>query len=158
MSEYDGKQFVGIDLHRRHSVIVRQTSTGERLSAVRIVNDPDSLALQLEEAGEHPEVVLEATYGWYWAVDALQAAGATVHLAHPLGVKGFRYRRVKNDVRDAGDLADLLADEPAAGGVDRPASDSAAARTGALPRKARRAANNIRIERHCNVAMEHPRS
>jgi transposase len=108
VSEYDGKQFVGIDLHRRHSVIVRQTSTGERLSAVRIVNDPDSLALQLEEAGEHPEVVLEATYGWYLAVDALQAAGATVHLAHPLGVKGFRYRRVKNDVRDAGDLADLL--------------------------------------------------
>src|SRR6478672_8977980 len=44
----------------------------------------------------------------YWAVDALQAAGATVHLAHPLGVKGFRYRRVKNDVRDARDLADLL--------------------------------------------------
>jgi Transposase len=26
----------------------------------------------------------------------------------PLGVKGFRYRRVKNDVRDAADLADLL--------------------------------------------------
>ena len=44
----------------------------------------------------------------YWAVDVLQAAGATVHLAHPLGVKGFRYRRVKNDVRDAADLADLL--------------------------------------------------
>ena len=38
----------------------------------------------------------------------LQAHGARVHLAHPLGVKGFRYRRVKNDVRDAGDLADLL--------------------------------------------------
>src|SRR5207249_6678557 len=44
----------------------------------------------------------------YWAVDALQAAGATVHLAHPLGVKAFEYRRVKNDVRDAADLADLL--------------------------------------------------
>src|SRR4029079_5976298 len=107
VSEYDGKQFVGIDLHRRHSVIVRQTSTGERLSAVRIVNDPDSLALQLEEAGEHPDVVLEATDGWYWAVDALQAAGATVHLAHPLGVKGFRYRRVKNDL-----LTELSASSP----------------------------------------------
>jgi transposase len=44
----------------------------------------------------------------YWAVDTLQAQGAQVHLAHPLGVKGFRYRRVKNDVRDAADLADLL--------------------------------------------------
>ena len=31
-----------------------------------------------------------------------------MHLAHPLGVKGFRYRRVKNDLRDAADLADLL--------------------------------------------------
>jgi transposase len=31
-----------------------------------------------------------------------------VHLAHPLGVKGFAYRRVKKDERDAADLADLL--------------------------------------------------
>src|ERR1035438_9228166 len=59
-------------------------------------------------AGAHPRVVLEATYGWYWAADTLAEAGAEVHLAHPLGVKGFRYRRVKNDVRDAADLADLL--------------------------------------------------
>ncbi|MDQ5856207.1 MAG: transposase [Actinomycetota bacterium] len=51
---------------------------------------------------------MEAAYGWYWAVDVLQAAGARVHLAHPLGVKGFAYRRVKNDVRDATDLCDLL--------------------------------------------------
>lgn len=108
MSEYDGKQFVGIDLHRQRSVIVRQTDTGEQLSVVRIVNDPVVLGLEIERAGSSPEVVLEATYGWYWAVDVLQAAGASVHLAHPLGVKGFRYRRVKNDVRDANDLADLL--------------------------------------------------
>jgi hypothetical protein len=45
----------------------------------------------------------------YWArSNALQEAGAQVHLAHPLGVKAFEYRRVKNDVRDATDLADLL--------------------------------------------------
>src|SRR3954454_21964034 len=106
MDEYDGRQFVGIDLHRQRSVIVRQSESGEQLSAVRIVNDPVALGLQLEEAGAEPEVVLEATYGWYWAVDVLQARGARVHLAHPLGVKGFRYRRVKNDVRDA--AADLL--------------------------------------------------
>ncbi len=53
-------------------------------------------------------MVLGATYGWYWAADALEAAGARVHLAHPLGVKAFEYRRVKNDFRDAADLADLL--------------------------------------------------
>ncbi len=38
----------------------------------------------------------------------LAEAGAVVHLAHPLGVKGFAYRRVKNDERDSADLADLL--------------------------------------------------
>ena len=108
MDEYDGKQVVGIDLHRRRSVIVGQSESGEQLSAVRIINDPVALGLEIERAGPNPEVVLEATYGWYWAVDTLQAAGAHVHLAHPLGVKGFRYRRVKNDVRDAADLADLL--------------------------------------------------
>lgn len=108
MSEYDGHQYVGIDLHRRRSVIVRQTEDGVQLSAVRILNDPVALGLQLEQAGDSPDVVLEATYGGYWAADVLQPAGARVHLAHPLGVKGFAYRRVKNDLRDAADLADLL--------------------------------------------------
>src|SRR5262249_44364397 len=37
----------------------------------------------------------------------LDAAGAEVHLAHPLGVKAFSYRRMKNDERDCADLADL---------------------------------------------------
>jgi transposase len=44
----------------------------------------------------------------YWAVETLQQLGAQVHLAHPLGIKGFTNRRVKNDERDAVDLADLL--------------------------------------------------
>jgi transposase len=85
------------------------TPDGQRLgSAVRIDNDPFELAQQVASWGEHPEVVLEATYGWYWAADVLAEAGAVVHLAHPLGVKAFGYRRVKNDERDAADLADLL--------------------------------------------------
>jgi transposase len=105
---YSGQQFVGIDLHRRRSVIVRTTAGGDVLESVRIVNDVDRLSAVLARAGESPEVVLEATYGWYWAVDALQDLGAQVHLAHPLGVKAFEYRRVKNDQRDAADLADLL--------------------------------------------------
>jgi transposase len=107
-AEYGGGQVVGIDLHRRRSVLVRMTEAGERLGWVRIANDPVALAAEIAKAGERPRVVLEATYGWYWAVDVLAGAGAQVHLAHPLGVKAFTYRRVKNDVRDAEDLADLL--------------------------------------------------
>ncbi len=105
---YAGKQFVGMDLHRRRSVLVRMTEAGERLETVRISNDPEYLREVMARAGEAPDVVLEATYGWYWAADTLAELGAHVHLAHPLGVKAFSYRRVKNDERDAADLADLL--------------------------------------------------
>jgi transposase len=105
---YAGQQIVGMDLHRRRSVLVRMTETGERLETVRISNDPEYLREVMSRAGECPEVVLEATYGWYWAADTLAELGAAVHLAHPLGVKMFSYRRVKNDERDAADLADLL--------------------------------------------------
>jgi transposase len=105
---YDGPQFVGMDLHRRRSVLVRMAADGRRLGTVRITNSPAELAKEIARAGTCPEVVLEATLGWYWAADALAAAGARVHLAHPLGVKAFAYRRVKNDEKDAADLADLL--------------------------------------------------
>jgi transposase len=104
----DGRQIVGVDLHRRRSVLVRMTEDGRRLETARITNSAAELRREIAKAGECPKVVLEATYGWYWAADALTAAGAEVHLAHPLGVKAFSYRRVKNDEKDAGDLADLL--------------------------------------------------
>ncbi len=105
---YDGRQVVGMDLHRRRSVLVRMTEDGRRLGTVRIANSPAELRAQIALAGVNPKVVLEAMYGWYWAADTLAETGAEVHLAHPLGVKAFTYRRVKNDERDAADLADLL--------------------------------------------------
>jgi transposase len=89
-------------------VILRQDAEGNQLSLTRISNDPVALAEEISRAGQHPDVVLEATNGWYWAADVLADAGARVHLAHPLGIKGFGYRRVKTDARDAADLADLL--------------------------------------------------
>src|SRR5258708_14378789 len=97
-----------MELRRRRAVLVRMTEDGRRLGMARITNSPAELRAQIARAGKCPRVALEATYGWYWAADTLAAAGAEVHLAHPLGVKAFTYRRVKNDERDAADLADLL--------------------------------------------------
>jgi len=105
---YDGRQVVGMDLHRRRSVLVRMSMDGRKLETVRITNSPGALRAVLARCGRRPLVVLEATYGWYWAADVLAGAGAEVRLAHPLGVRAFSYRRVKNDERDAADLADLL--------------------------------------------------
>jgi len=102
------RQYVGIDLHRRRSVIVRRDDHGVTHSTTRVANgDKEAILAELAAAGPEPEVVVEATNGWYWLVDLLQANGARVHLAHPLG-NNWGNRRVKNDERDATDLVDLL--------------------------------------------------
>ena len=101
------RQYVGIDLHRRRSVIVRMSENGSVLETVRVENDPLQLCLAIARAGTDPEVALESTYGWYWAADLLEAEGAKVHLVHPLGLH-WDARRVKNDERDATELANRL--------------------------------------------------
>jgi hypothetical protein len=40
------------------------TETGQHLETVRISNDPEYLREVMTRAGEAPDVVLEATYGW----------------------------------------------------------------------------------------------
>ena len=105
---YEGRQFVGIDLHRRRSVLVRMTETGEHLETVRILNDCDVLAEVMSRAGEvagggaggHLRVVLGRR-----CVGRARRVGAPGASAR---VKAFSYRRVQNDQRDAADLADLL--------------------------------------------------
>ena len=101
------QQYVGIDLHRRRSVIVRMNDAGEVLGVTKIDNDPLALATAIAEAGPDPEVALEACYGWYWAADLLAAEGARVRLVHPLGLH-WDTRRVKNDVKDATELANRV--------------------------------------------------
>ena len=49
-AEYDGRQIVGIDLHRRRTVIVRMTEAGDQLGCVRIDNDPLTLAAEIAKA------------------------------------------------------------------------------------------------------------
>ena len=52
-------------------------------------------------------MVIEATYGWYWVVDLLQELGTSVYLTNPNELN-WGDRRVKNDVVDAHNLADML--------------------------------------------------
>ena len=105
-----GRLFVGVDLHLHRSVIAALDEAGEQLGWVRIDNDPKALVREVCTAGGRGcPVAIEATYGWYWAVDALLAARFEVHLAHPLGMKALRKRkRVKTDPADAYELANLL--------------------------------------------------
>jgi len=104
--------YVGIDLHRRRSVIVVLNEGGERVWSSRIENSRLNLEVELRSimaAVEAPvHVVIEATWGWYWAADVVTEIGLAMHLAHPMAIKGYENRRVKTDWIDAELLADLL--------------------------------------------------
>ena len=50
---------MGIDLHRRRSVIVRMSPEGERLSTEKIDNSAMALAAAIAPAGPNPKVVVE---------------------------------------------------------------------------------------------------
>jgi transposase len=89
-------------------VIVVLNDDGDRVSWSRIDNTPANLAAEVEAAGAAAEVAMEACWGWYWAADVIAECGASLHLAHPLGIAGYANRRVKNDLADATLLADLL--------------------------------------------------
>lgn len=103
-------RYVPIDLHRHRSVVMQMTETGEVLGWTRLANDPEALVAEVLKdcPAEEVEVAIEATYGWYWAVDALEAAGVNVHLAAPSRLSAFEGRRVKNDQLDCQVLGDLL--------------------------------------------------
>ena len=102
------RDFVGVDLARRRSVITRMDAQGSVLECVQIDNSAPALVAEVGKAGAGAPVAIEATYGWYWAVEALQGAGFEVHLAHPKGNASMHNRRVKTDAKDATELARLL--------------------------------------------------
>ncbi len=84
------KQFVGLDLHLHRSVICRIDGRGQRLDCVQIDNNPKAVVKAARSAHRGAPVAVEATYGWYWTVDALQQARFEVHPAHPYGMKAMR--------------------------------------------------------------------
>lgn len=74
----DGRQVVGMILHRRQSVLVRTTEDGRPLGMARITRSPQELRAQIAQAGKSPKVVLEATSRWFafsarpgWVIVAL---------------------------------------------------------------------------------------
>jgi transposase len=99
---------VGIDLHRRRSVVAVIDEEGELRSSARIDNDREALLELLGELEGETQVAVEATYGWEWLAELLEDAGYETHLAHPLRTKAIASARVKNDAVDARTLAQLL--------------------------------------------------
>ncbi|MGZ4284417.1 MAG: IS110 family RNA-guided transposase [Solirubrobacteraceae bacterium] len=103
---------MGLDQHRAQiTADWVDTSTGE-ISRARVTPGHRAGVRQFvgRFAGQELEVALEATTGWRFVVEELQAVGARVHLAEPaetLALRGNK-KRAKSDRADARHLRQLL--------------------------------------------------
>jgi transposase len=103
---------MGLDQHRAQITAEwLDTQTGE-ISRRRIVPaDRDAVRrFATQFGGQQLEVALEATTGWRFVVEELQAIGAQVHLAEPAETAARRgtKKRAKSDRADARHLRELM--------------------------------------------------
>ena len=103
------KKFSGIDLHANNSVVVVSDEVDHIVYQRRLPNDALQIRAALAPHREELEgVVIEATYNWYWLVDALLADGYHVHLANPAAIRQYEGLKYSGDFTDAAHLAQLL--------------------------------------------------
>jgi transposase len=99
---------LGIDLHKNFSFITAMDEQGHVLGKSKVPNRQEAFTGFLASySPEHSQVVLEATWNWYWLWDFLEERGYRIQLAHPLKTKAIASARIKTDKIDSEILAHL---------------------------------------------------
>jgi transposase len=96
------KKYIGCDMHNKYSVFVAVDENGRLDPAVKVSNDLLELRAYLATLPSGAPVAVEATRGWYWFVDELEATGLDARLVNPLEAKKRMAGNKKTDPRDAG--------------------------------------------------------
>ena len=131
---YDGRQVVGMDLHRQRSVLVRMTEDGRRLETTRITNSAAELRREIVKAGSARRWCLRqrtAVTGprTSWRRPGRRCTWHTRWASRRSPTAGSRREGRRRSGRSA-------ADGPSGRGVDRPAGDPRAARANQVPDQA----------------------
>lgn len=101
--------YVGVDIHRKFLQVCVLEEDGTEVHNGRLsMRASGEIAEFFAQFHEDTQVVVEATMGWMWLSDLLQALGLSVHLAHMRGVRVIAESRIKTDKIDARVLAELL--------------------------------------------------
>lgn len=102
------KQYIGCDAHARYSVFVSVNEQGKIGPPVRVEHGSRELRDYLASLEKGTPIAVEASGGWYWFMDELEAAGLDARLVNPLEAKRRIGGKNKTDKLDAKGLAILL--------------------------------------------------
>jgi transposase len=99
---------VGMDVHKRFSEVAALDDAGLVVDRRKLFHDdPAALAEYFRRLFPEAKVTLEATRNWYWILEAIEAEGLPVKLAHPRRVRLIAESAMKSDKIDAVVLAQL---------------------------------------------------
>lgn len=104
-------RYVGIDYHKRYSVLCATDERGQPVREGRIAgNSQAGFAQFFASLGEPSAVVMEACWNWGWLYDLLGELPQVerVVLAHPYKTRLIAEAQIKTDQIDARTLAQLL--------------------------------------------------
>ncbi len=102
--------YVGIDIHKRYSVLCAQDGAGRKLKEARIEGGGEGLVQFFHELEGPSKAVLEACWNWGLTHDWLEEIEGIeeVILAHPLKTRLIADAQIKTDRLDAYALGTLL--------------------------------------------------
>lgn len=107
----DSNVFVGIDYHKRYSVISAVDGVGRRLLEVRVNgNAPDGFRAAFNRLPGPAKVAVEACWNWGKLYDILEEIPGVeeIVLSHPYKTRIIAESQIKTDKLDARKLAELL--------------------------------------------------
>ena len=102
--------YIGIDYHKKYSVVTAVGEGGQMICTQRIDNNRDALHDFFTQLEGPSKVVLEATRTWGVMFDLVEDEEGveSVTLAHPQKVRAIAEAKIKTDAIDAQTLAQLL--------------------------------------------------
>lgn len=107
----DSNIYVGIDYHKRYSVISAVDGTGRRLLEARVNgNTPDGFRAVFRRLPGPAKVAVEACWNWGKLHDILEEMPEVeeIVLSHPYKTRIIAESQIKTDKLDARKLAELL--------------------------------------------------
>lgn len=100
--------FVGIDYHKKSSMVTLGDQSGKAALTQRLPNDRHLIEAFFRQY-PNLQVAVESCRGYEWFVELLKEMGLIVHLANPYQVALIAKTRCKTDKIDSRILMELLA-------------------------------------------------
>jgi transposase len=100
--------YIGIDLHKKYSVVTTMDINGNIINQKRVEHNSKALDNFLSSINENDNIAMEATINWYYFYELLESKTKNIALAHPAKTRIIAEAKVKNDKVDSKMLAHLL--------------------------------------------------